>query len=100
MTLEASTLDRSVLEGKVLAELQTIAGSLGISGHQRLRKGELIQAIMDTASADGHVGADAPTVTAEETAGGETAAPRARRSGRAEVASNDDAGVVATTEEP
>ena len=100
MTLESRTLDRSVLEGKVLAELQTIAGSLGISGHQRLRKGELIQAIVDAASADGQVGTDAPTVTAEEPAAGETATPRARRTGRTEMASGDDVGRVEATEEP
>src|SRR6266571_1998990 len=46
-------LDKSILEGKVISELQTIAESLGLEGHQRMRKGELIQAIVDRASQDG-----------------------------------------------
>src|SRR6266508_1659727 len=46
-------LDKSILEGKVISELQTIAESLGVEGHQRMRKGELIQAIVDRASQDG-----------------------------------------------
>jgi transcription termination factor Rho len=49
-------LDRSILEGKVISELQTIAESLGLEGHQRMRKGELIQAIVDRASRDGASG--------------------------------------------
>src|SRR5437867_5301076 len=46
-------LDKSILEGKVISELQTIAESLGVQGHQRMRKGDLIQAIVDRASQDG-----------------------------------------------
>ena len=53
MTLDSGTLIRSDLESKVLPELQKIAESLGVEGHQRLRKGALIQAIMDKASGDG-----------------------------------------------
>jgi transcription termination factor Rho len=49
-------LDKSILEGKVISELQTIADSLGLEGHQRMRKGELIQAIVDRASQDGAAG--------------------------------------------
>ena len=40
-------LDKSILEGKVISELQAIAESLGLEAHQRMRKGELIQAIVD-----------------------------------------------------
>ena len=53
MTLDPRTNDRSQLEGMVLPELQRIAHSLGVSGAQRLRKGDLISAIVATASADG-----------------------------------------------
>src|SRR5438477_1419016 len=49
-------LDKSILEGKVISELQTIAESLGLEGHQRMRKGELIKAIVDRASQDGGSG--------------------------------------------
>ncbi len=42
-----STSDKSVLEQKVLPELQQIASSLGVQGYQRLKKADLIDAIID-----------------------------------------------------
>jgi transcription termination factor Rho len=61
----ATTTDREALEGKVLAELQKIAGELGIQGHQRLRKAGLIDAIVEASgngpTSDG--GRRATTVT-------------------------------------
>jgi transcription termination factor Rho len=50
-----ATADKSVLEQKVLPELQEIASSLGIEGHQRLKKGDLIEAIV--AKTNGEVNA-------------------------------------------
>jgi transcription termination factor Rho len=41
-----ATVDKSVLEQKVLPELHEIAESLGVEGYQRLKKGELIDAII------------------------------------------------------
>jgi transcription termination factor Rho len=41
-----ATTDKETLEQKVLPELQQIASSLGVEGHQRLKKGELIDAII------------------------------------------------------
>jgi transcription termination factor Rho len=41
------TTDRSVLEGKLIPELQQIASGLGIEGTQRLRKAGLIDAIVE-----------------------------------------------------
>jgi len=55
MNVDSRTLERSDLEGKVLPELQKMAESLGVEGHQRLRKGDLISAIMNKASGDGRV---------------------------------------------
>jgi transcription termination factor Rho len=55
MTVDSRTLERSDLEAKVLPELQKIAESLGVTGHQRLRKGDLISAILDKSNGDGHV---------------------------------------------
>jgi transcription termination factor Rho len=46
MTVDSPTIDRAELEGKLLPELQRIAQSLGVSGSQRLRKGDLIAAIV------------------------------------------------------
>src|SRR4051812_47078722 len=51
--MEPTTTDRSALEGKVLPELQKIAGDLGIQGSQRLRKAGLIAAIVPRAGGTG-----------------------------------------------
>jgi transcription termination factor Rho len=63
MNVEFGTLDRPALEGKVLSELQGIAEGLGISGHQRLRKGDLIDAILEQAAQGNGAGAVAPEAT-------------------------------------
>ncbi|MFL5766485.1 MAG: transcription termination factor Rho, partial [Actinomycetota bacterium] len=55
---DSRTLDKGTLESKVLSELQGIAGDLGVEGHQRLRKADLIQAIV-TASNGKSSGASA-----------------------------------------
>src|SRR6266540_3693502 len=41
-----STTERGILEAKVLPELQAIASSMGVQGYQRLRKADLIGAII------------------------------------------------------
>ena len=41
-----STTERGILEAKVLPELQAIASSMGVQGFQRLRKADLIGAII------------------------------------------------------
>jgi transcription termination factor Rho len=40
------TMDKSALEGKVATELHAIATGLGIEGHQKLKKAELIERIL------------------------------------------------------
>ncbi|HVH53656.1 MAG TPA: transcription termination factor Rho [Actinomycetota bacterium] len=50
------TMEKSVLESKVASELHTIAAGLGIGGHQKLKKAELVDAIL-AAGQDGHAGA-------------------------------------------
>jgi transcription termination factor Rho len=45
-----TTMDRSVLEGKLIPELQQIAQGLGIDGVQKLRKAGLIDAIVERSS--------------------------------------------------
>ena len=44
--MDTTTTDRSVLEAKLLPELQRIAQSLGVEGAQKLRKAGLIDAIV------------------------------------------------------
>ena len=48
--LDSSTLDREVLEGKQVAELQTIAETVGASIRKGMRKAELIDAIVETSN--------------------------------------------------
>jgi transcription termination factor Rho len=48
-----ATTDKTVLEQKVLPELQEMASSLGVEGYQRLKKGELIEAILKRSGGNG-----------------------------------------------
>ncbi|HEY7668588.1 MAG TPA: transcription termination factor Rho [Actinomycetota bacterium] len=50
------TQDRSVLQGKLIPELQQIAQSLGIEGAQKLRKAGLIDAIVERGGAGNGAG--------------------------------------------
>ncbi|WP_395294369.1 transcription termination factor Rho [Kitasatospora hibisci] len=63
------------LDGLVLAELQKLASTLGISGTGRLRKSQLIEAIKEKSGGD-------PLLAA----GGATAAPAAKRAAKADSA--------------
>ena len=112
--MEFGTLDRPALEGKVLSELQTIAEGLGISGHQRLRKSDLIDAILEQAQGNGagadgrdsvDVAPETPTQSAEATDSGNgarrgssqakgrtQAAEEAARPGDQDEARSDSAG--------
>ena len=52
MTVDSRTMERSELEAKVLPELQKIAEGLGVT-HQRMRKSDLIDAIVAKANGGG-----------------------------------------------
>ena len=80
MKVDSRTIERADLEGKVLPELQQIAEGLGLEGHQRLRKSDLIDAIVAKASTDGH-GTTAPEPAAEATPGGDEGSTEARGDG-------------------
>ena len=56
--MDSPTMGREDLQTKVLPELQQIAGTLGVTGHQRLKKSELIDAIMAKVPGDGHVASE------------------------------------------
>jgi transcription termination factor Rho len=67
-----AVLERSELEASPLADLHTIANQVGLDGFRRLRKADLIDAILGEASSDGGedaAGEDEPSESA----------PRARR---------------------
>ena len=86
-----SVLDRSALEASPLADLHTIASELSIDGYRRLRRAELISAIIDKQSGgDGVVSADASGDDAAEEKPKARRAPRARRTTRAATATAAD----------
>ncbi len=58
--MSSELIDKSALEGKMASELHTIAESLGIEGHQRLRKADLIDSIVARSSGDGQATVVAP----------------------------------------
>jgi transcription termination factor Rho len=85
---EARTMDKSALEAKNVAELQEIAGTLGVEGLKNLRKGQLIDAIIKAGNGRGPASADdngggaiegPPTETVEPSAQSTEAPPAERR---------------------
>ena len=65
-------IERSVLAGKDRDELHTIAGAIGVKAATRMRKADLIDAILDAANG----GNDAPPAAAD---GNGADAPKPRR---------------------
>jgi transcription termination factor Rho len=81
-----SVLDRSALVESPLADLHAIASELSIDGFRRLRRDELIEAIIEKQGGDPSDGkGDRP----EEEAAGTTRRRRSRRGGRAAAADTD-----------
>ena len=84
-----SVLDRSALEASPLADLHTIASELSIDGYRRLRRAEVISAIIDKQSGgDGTAAADASAEQAPAEKPKPRRPTRARRTSRA--AADDD----------
>src|SRR4051794_6045067 len=78
-----SVLSRAALEGSPLADLHATASELGIDGFRRLRKADLVDAIL--AQSGGDDGAPAPDAPVEDEA------PRRRRAARGSRARRVDA---------
>jgi transcription termination factor Rho len=76
------TIERSMLDGKDREQLHTIAGAVGVKGATRMRKADLIEAILATANGGADNGAPGPS-SAPTTDTDATAAPRRVRSARA-----------------
>jgi transcription termination factor Rho len=74
-----AVLDRSSLEESPLADLHVIARELGLDGYRRLRKADLISAILERQGGDAGAAPDAP---ADADAEAEEKPKRARRSRR------------------
>jgi transcription termination factor Rho len=79
-----ATTERDILEGKVLPELQAIASSMGVQGYQRLRKADLIGAII--AKAQGVEFVPSPAPARGRRGGAATEAPAAESGGTAAAA--------------
>ena len=77
-------IDRSVLAGKDRDELHTIAGAIGVKAATRMRKADLIEAILNAANGgeSGQPAADAN--------GDQAPAPRRVRSARSSQLADDD----------
>jgi transcription termination factor Rho len=95
-----SVLDRSGLEQSPLADLHLLANELGVDGFRRLRKGELVDAILARQS-----GADVGETAPDEDEAAERSEGRQRRGrrggrgrGRARDADNGDDGAEAPAE--
>jgi len=72
-----SVLSRDALEGSPLADLHLIASELGLDGFRRLRKADLVDAILVKAGVD-----DAPAADAGDDAPSEDDAPKRRTRAR------------------
>jgi transcription termination factor Rho len=91
--MSTQELDRSMLDGKDREELHAIAGAMGVKAATRMRKSELIDAILDAADGRGNgetsAGEDASTSDRDD-----TAAEPARRTVRSARASELEADPV------
>ena len=98
-------LERSMLDGKDREELHAIAGAMGVKGITRLRKADLVDAILAAAAgrAGGNGGAATKTAakTAKDTANGaaDTKPKRAVRSKKASELAAGDASLAALAAE-
>ena len=88
--MDSRTIDRSTLEGKVLPELQEIAQTLGVRSVQRLKKVDLIDAIVAASTGDGEAAGNGEATTETTVSSSAAEAPAAAREvdgdGRAEAA--------------
>jgi transcription termination factor Rho len=92
-----SVLDRSALEQSPLADLHLIANELGVDGFRRLRKADLIDAIL--AQQGGENGAGAEVATAAEDEDAPRRGRRGRRGGRGRSRDRDEDGEEGATDE-
>jgi len=95
-----SVISRSALESSPLADLHEIASELGLDGYRRLRKGDLVAAIIDRQGTNGHdpdadagamaeVEVETPAEDTVDGEGDEKPARRSRRGGRGRSRARD-----------
>jgi transcription termination factor Rho len=87
---QMSVLERSELEASPLADLHAIADQLGLDGFRRLRKAELIDAILAGARAGAEADSSAAKPPAERSSRRSQRTPRPRSRARTEPARDAD----------
>jgi transcription termination factor Rho len=93
----ASVLDRSTLEQSPLADLHVLANELGVDGYRRLRKAELVDAILAKQGGEAPPAPDADAdadAGADDDADGERRPRRRSRGGRSRSRSRDEDGAT------
>lgn len=85
-----SVLDRPALEASPLADLHTLASELSLDGYRRLRKADLIDALLEHQGANGASDDAAPDDDAEENGTAASRRRRGRRGGRSRSAGARD----------
>ena len=96
----SSVLDPSALAESPLADLHLLANELGVDGYRRLRKADLIDAIVARQAGEDFVGPDAAP-DADEGDDDEAARPRrGRRGGRGRARRDEDEGDAPAKAEP
>ena len=94
-------IERSMLDGKDREQLHTIAGAVGVKGATRMRKADLIEAILATAGAGGTNGANTEAANGADTEAApatEAAKPRRVRSARTSELVDDSLAALAEEE--
>ena len=100
--MSTQELDRSMLDSKDREELHAIAGAMGVKAPTRMRKSELIDAILDAAEGGPADSGEGQTRTADDDtgAGGEAEPPRRTiRSARASELEQDSVAALIAEEE-
>src|SRR4051812_16816558 len=92
-------IERSMLDGKDREQLHTIAGAVGVKGATRMRKADLIEAILATAGTGTNGGTgDSANGDDERPGPSEAAKPRRVRSARASELADDSLAALAEEE--
>src|SRR3954454_23475069 len=87
-----SVLDRSALEQSPLADLHLLANELGVDGFRRLRKPELVDAILERQGGAAAPPEEPEAIAAEEADDGPKRSRRGRRGGRGPRRGEGDGG--------
>lgn len=100
-----SVLSRSALEASPLADLHEIASEIGLEGFRRLRKADLVDAIVTAQGGDAAAPAEAPAASEngaadEETTGRRRSRRGGRGRGRARAEADGDGGEEERRPEP